>query len=1009
MGEDMDIVVGVKVETSGSELQSQLDRVNPRPNVKAGVILEPQAGQDVAKQMNGISSAKIRVKPSVNLTEFENAIKSNIRRMKAMPTVHVQAEIDPSSLEGMRSSLRQMVNEITQNTPTLRLGNLLGGPDDAQQLQQQANQLQRAANQVSRTLQGLDRVQYNIAPNQQELKNQLLQFGMPERDVDAVVKQIEAGGFKIAQARARFAQRVMRDEDGNRTLTGEQLQSVSIAGMTPEGVSAVKTLTWNEQAGEYAMSTQLGMTLSEQGKVIKAGDQAIKQQQSINNMIAKLNELEAQAFSRRQPIQGQLADSVGSMIEDLRIGLANGSDVAQLQSDLKALETVIKDAKAAQKAVNELGDISVSNKYRNTEESMVTRAQEMNQLVGQLNADGLIAEATKMQSAFDAMRTAFLDVGRFGEDATGADWDAYTRAAKNYEEAVTQATNAQKRFATQQTAVDNATVLQKSLQDAGLATQAAELQQALNRVNTAAQALQASTDPGDLQEYAEAMKQLVDATKQYNGELQVDKQTHNMSAQLEKLRQNVAKIRNEWSKAMSKPENVQWLGQIEQAAIGAVEAGNKINFDRARQQLQVFQATMKATGQATETFGAKLKRLASEFTQWFSVSQVLMKTVNVGKQMISDVTDINSSMTDLKKVTDETASSYEQFSDRAVAQAKDLKTAITDVVDATAGWSRVGYGLDTAEALGEWSIIYANVGDDVESVDAATKSLISTLKGFGTEGNTVIGQAERIVDIYNKLGNNTSISSGQLGESLQHSASALSEANNSLAESSALTVGAFDVLQNAAEVGNMWKTVSMRIRGAKVELEAAGEDTEGMVESTSKLREQIKAMTGFDIMASADEFKSTYDTIVGIGEVWDSLADIEQASLLELLAGKNRGNALAAALKNVDAIKEAYEMATESAGSATAEYSVFEQSVQAHAQRMEASIQAFSKSVLAEDLIKFGYDSFSGILDGLTEITDQLGSIPSLATAAATAFTLFTGKGRSIVIYAPSGLNTLAA
>ena len=40
----------------------------------------------------------------------------------------------------------------------------------------------------------------------------------------------------------------------------------------------------------------------------------------------------------------------------------------------------------------------------------------------------------------------------------------------------------------------------------------------------------------------------------------------------------------------------------------------------------------------------------------------------------------------------------------------------------------------------------------------------------------------------------------------------------------------------------------MRIRGAKTELEEMGEDTDGMVESTSKLREEIMALSGVDIM-----------------------------------------------------------------------------------------------------------------------------------------------------------------
>lgn len=86
----------------------------------------------------------------------------------------------------------------------------------------------------------------------------------------------------------------------------------------------------------------------------------------------------------------------------------------------------------------------------------------------------------------------------------------------------------------------------------------------------------------------------------------------------------------------------------------------------------------------------------------------------------------------------------------------------------------------------------------------------------------------------------------------------------------------------------MWKTVSMRIRGAKQELIEAGEDTEGMVESTSQLRDLVKGLTGFDIMTdeAGTQFKDIYDIVVGIGEKWHELSDIDQAGLLEALAGE---------------------------------------------------------------------------------------------------------------------------
>lgn len=45
-----------------------------------------------------------------------------------------------------------------------------------------------------------------------------------------------------------------------------------------------------------------------------------------------------------------------------------------------------------------------------------------------------------------------------------------------------------------------------------------------------------------------------------------------------------------------------------------------------------------------------------------------------------------------------------------------------------------------------------------------------------------------------------------------------------------------------------FKTMTMRIRGAKSELEEAQLDADGMATSTAKLRQEIQALSGVDIM-----------------------------------------------------------------------------------------------------------------------------------------------------------------
>lgn len=69
---------------------------------------------------------------------------------------------------------------------------------------------------------------------------------------------------------------------------------------------------------------------------------------------------------------------------------------------------------------------------------------------------------------------------------------------------------------------------------------------------------------------------------------------------------------------------------------------------------------------------------------------------------------------------------------------------------------------------------------------------------------------------------------------------------------------------------------------ADTELQQAGLDTEGMAESTAKLRQEVIALSGVDIMKNENEFKSTYDILDELSTKWADLTDIQQAKFLKL-------------------------------------------------------------------------------------------------------------------------------
>lgn len=105
-------------------------------------------------------------------------------------------------------------------------------------------------------------------------------------------------------------------------------------------------------------------------------------------------------------------------------------------------------------------------------------------------------------------------------------------------------------------------------------------------------------------------------------------------------------------------------------------------------------------------------------------------------------------MTDLKKVTDETVQGYNQYRIDASVRSKDMATSLTDYMNATTNFARMGESLEDAQALGEVAVMYKNVGDEVESIDDATNSLISTMEAFKISTKDAI----KVVDEANYVG-----------------------------------------------------------------------------------------------------------------------------------------------------------------------------------------------------------------------------------------------------------------
>lgn len=414
-----------------------------------------------------------------------------------------------------------------------------------------------------------------------------------------------------------------------------------------------------------------------------------------------------------------------------------------------------------------------------------------------------------------------------------------------------------------------------------------------------------------------------------------------------------------------------------------IESGNpSMSLDKIHGEiLKIYNAEVEA-GRAGRTLFDTLKnsgfhQIAAQMAGMVGVYDV----INVIKQAASTVTELNTQITELAKVSEQSSRQIYADFDSYADIAKEVRGTISDTIAATADWSKNGYSIPDSKQLAEISQLYKNVGDGID-IDTANESLISTLKGFQLEAD----QAEHIVDVFNEVSNNEAISSGGIGEALQRSAASFNAASTSLEKSVSLVTATNSVLQNPEKVGNMWRTVSARLRGSETELKEMGEDTDGLVTSTSKLQALVKGITGFDIMKDKDTYKDIYDIVLGIGEKWKDLSDIDRASLLEALAGKQQSNALAAALSNIDILKKSYEEATHAEGSAREENEEYSKSIQASIDLAQAKLEQLANDTLNSNFLKGAIDAGGKLIEVLDGIVKSGNAIPAVATAIAAAF-----------------------
>ena len=504
-----------------------------------------------------------------------------------------------------------------------------------------------------------------------------------------------------------------------------------------------------------------------------------------------------------------------------------------------------------------------------------------------------------------------------------------------------------------------------------------------NTYNEAKQALTEATSP---EQFTNALGQMAGALKGVKNGLDEIANNDTWAQQTAKMDAFQTKLQG----MMSRNGGVEKWNQGQAGLLGTAQReldaaqtaktqGNlgesQMHLKAAEDAAKTLNTSLRETNSLSATAATRMDGLTRTMMMMATPMMMWRRFTGYMKKAAQNVSAIDSQMADLKKVTQNTNAEYQQFLDSSGKNAVAIGSSISDLVATTSTFAHMGYGLRQSQELGVTATKFANVGNFSNTTEAAD-AIIAVIKGFD---DLDIKDAESVGDKLTAVANNYAVTANDIAEGLTKSASALNVAGNNVDQSAAMITAIAETTRDAGAAGSALKVLSMRIRGAKSELTDAGESTDGMAESTSKLRAQVKALTnvdgkgGVDILADKDTFRSTYDIMKDIAGVWKDMSDIDQSALLELLAGKVRSNQAAALLQNFDTAERALQTSLNSEGTMNQVHQRWMDTIEARQSQFNAAKETASMAALPTNTLKGLYQTGAAAMSGLTWLLNQVG------------------------------------
>lgn len=470
-----------------------------------------------------------------------------------------------------------------------------------------------------------------------------------------------------------------------------------------------------------------------------------------------------------------------------------------------------------------------------------------------------------------------------------------------------------------------------------------------------------------------------------------------LSTEIKKVTNEVAKMNAEYAKS-SKVESFhqkltefydknsathkKWGAELKQMMDATASGAKVTNSELLTMELRYKQIGNEArqTGKLGLSLFDGIKEQAKKFTQWVSITSVVMKSVQAVRGAVDNVIELDDALLELSKVSDLSAEGLENITNQAYELGEKVGKTGTQVLDAITTFKRAGFDITQSTYLAEDALKMTNVAEGITDAADSAQYLISIMKGYKDTSDEF---ATKILDSINEVSNTQAVDFDNLADGAQRLSAVANQSGVSFEQMLGTLTGGYEVLGNMEKTASGLITIFTRLQSIQLSDE---ED----VESVAKLQETFSNATNGVVNIvdqSTGQLRSAFDILKDLNTVWDTLDKNTQEGLAFAAGGTRQKSVFLSIMNNWQSVENSIQSATNSMGSADVENSKYLDSISGKVSQFDSAVQKLSKDVINSDLVKFFVDL--GTI-GVKSIDDIVNALTPLGTLAA-GIGLFAG------------------